>query len=195
MEMWNVRKVLSEMDAPEVGGQVLTVITLADDSASMAAVAHLALASAAMDISTSLVLTSDDPGSRGLSDACDLLTARNEAVRPNLRLFKGSSSVDEAESALTFISIVLNPDQPKFPAFVARGMVMMAISAGSVDQEQLARVLIAVGQEGLSVKGLVVTNPMRDDRSLGSLPDPSEQVTLFLQRRALEPWTGGADVR
>jgi len=195
MEMWNVRKVLSEVDAPEVRGRVLTVITLADDGASMAAVAHLAVASAAMEISTSLVLTSDDPGSRGLSDACDLLTARSEAVRPNLRLFKGSSSVNEAESALTFISIVLNPDQPKFPAFVARGMVMMAISAGSVDQEQLARVLIAVGREGLSVRGLFVTNPMRSDRSVGSLPNASEQVTRFLQRRALEPWTGGADVR
>jgi hypothetical protein len=194
-EMWNVRNVLSELDTPEVGGRLLTVITLADDSASMAGVAHLAVASAAMDISTSLVLTSDDPGSRGLSDACDLLTARNEAVRPNLRLFKGSSSLDEEESALTFISIVVNPDQPKFPAFVARGVVMMAISAGSVDQEQLARVLIAVGREGLSVRGLVVTNPMSGDRSLGSLPNASEQVTQFLQRRALEPWTGGADVR
>jgi len=195
MEMWNVRTFLSEMDTPEVGRRSLTVITLADDGASMAAVAHLAVASAAMEISTSLVLTSDDPGARGLSDACDLLTARSEAARPNLRLFKGSSSVDEAESALTFISIVLYPDQPKFPAFVARGMVMMAISAGSVSQEQLARVLIAVGQEGLSIRGLIVTNPMRGDRSLGSLPNASEQVTRFLQRRALEPWTGGADVR
>jgi hypothetical protein len=148
-----------------------------------------------MGITTSLVLTSDDPASRGLSDACDLLTARNEAARPNLRLLKGSSSVDEAKSTLNLISIVLNPDQPKFPAFVARGMVMMAIAAGSVDQEQLARVLIAVGNEGLSIRGLVVTNPMRGDRSLGSLPDEREQVTRFLQRRALEPWTGGADVR
>jgi capsular polysaccharide biosynthesis protein len=195
MEMWNVRKVLSEADAPEAGGRVLTFITLAGDSASMAAVAHLAVASAAMDISTSLILTSDDPGSRGLRDACDLLTARNEEARPNLRLFKGSTSADESESALTFISIVLNPGQPRFPAFVARGMVMMAIAAGSVDQEHFARVLIAVEQEGLSVRGLVVTNPLRGDRSLGSLPNTSEQVTQFLRRRALEPWTGGADVR
>ena len=110
-------------------------------------------------------------------------------------LFKGSSSVDEAESALTIISIVLNPDQPMIPAFVARGMVMVAISSGFVGQEQLARVLIAVGQEGLSVRGLVVTNPMSGDRSLGSLPNASEQVTRFLQSRALEPWSGGADVR
>jgi hypothetical protein len=195
IEKWNIRSVLNEVDAPEVGGRILTVITLADDNASMVAVAHLAVASAAMDVATSLVLTSDDPGSRGLSDASDLLTARCEEVRPNLRLFKGSSSADEAESALTVISIVLNPDQPKFPAFVARGMVMMAISAGSVDQEQLARVLIAVGQEGLSVRGLVVTNPVKGDTSLGSLPKTSEQVTRVLQQRAFAPWTGGADVR
>ncbi len=194
-ELWNVRKVLSYLDVPEVGRRVLTIITLADDSASMAAVAHFAVASAAMDIPTSLVLTSDDPGSRGLSDACDLLTARNEAARQQLRLCKGSAPVDEAESALTVISIVLNSDQPKLPAFVARGMVFLALSAGFVSQEQLARILIAVGQEGLSVEGLFVTNPMSADRTLGSLPNTNEQVTRFLQSRSLEPWTGNADVR
>ena len=186
---------LGHLGVPEVGRQVLTIITLADDSASMAAVAHFAVSSAAMEIPTSLVLTSDDSASRGLSDACDLLTARKEAARPNLRLFKGSSPVDEAESALTVISIVLNPDQPKLPAFVARGMVMLAISAGFVNQEQLVRVLIAIGQEGLSVKGLFVTNPMSGDRTFGSFPNTNEQVTQFLQSRTLEPWIGGADVR
>ena len=194
-ELWNVRKVLSYLDVPEVGRRVLTVITLADDGASMAAVAHFAVASAAMDIPTSLVLTSDDAGSRGLSDACDLLTARNEEARPQLRLFKGSAPVDEAENALSVISIVLNSDQPKLPAFAARGMVFLALSAGFVGEEQLARILIAVGQEGLSVEGLFVTNPMSADRTLGSLSNTNEQVTRFLQSRALEPWTGNADVR
>ena len=63
-EMWNVRKVLSELDTPDDGGRILTVITLTDDSASVAAVTHLAVASAAMGLSTSLVLTSDDPASQ-----------------------------------------------------------------------------------------------------------------------------------
>jgi capsular polysaccharide biosynthesis protein len=194
-ELWNVRKVLSYLDVPEAGRRVLTVITLAGDTASMAAVAHFAVASAAMDVPTSLVLTSDDPGTRGLSDVCDLLTARNEAARKKLRLFKGSSSVDEAESTLTVISIVLNPDQPKLPTFVARGMVFLALSAGFLGEDQLARVLIAVGQEGLSVEGLFVTNPMSADRTLGSLSNTNERVTRFLQSRALQPWTGNADIR
>ncbi len=194
-ELWNVRKVLNHLDVPEEGGRVLTVITLAEDTPSTAALAHFAVASAAMDIPTSLVLTSDDPGSRGLNDACDRLTAGGEPPRPNLRLCKGSPSVDEDESALTIISIVLSPDQPKLPAFVARGMVMLAISAGFVDQDHLARVLIAIGHEGLTVKGLFVTNPMSGDRTLGSLPSANEQVTQFRQSRALEPWSGGADVR
>jgi len=194
-ELWNVRKVLSYLDVPEVGQRVLTVITLAEDTASMAAVAYFAVASAATDIPTSLVLTSDDSGSDGLSDACDLLTARNESARPHLRLFKDSAPVDEAESALVVISIVLNSDQPKVPAFAARGMVFLALSAGFVDEEQLARILIAVGREGLSVEGLFVTNPMSADRTLGSVPNTNEQVVRFLQTRALEPWTGSADVR
>ena len=194
-ELWNVRKVLSYLDVPEVGQRVLTVITLAEDTASMAAVAYFAVAAAAMDIPTSLVLTSDDSGSGGLRDACDLLTARKEAARQHLRLFKGSAPVDEAESALAMISIVLNPDQPKVPAFMARGMVFLALSAGFVDEEQLARILMAVGREGLSVEGVFVTNPMSGDRTLGSLPNTNEQVGRFLQTRALEPWSGSADVR
>ena len=194
-EMWNVRKVLSGLDVLEVGRRVVTVITLADDSASMAAIAHFAVSSAEMDIPTSLVLMSDDSGLRGLSDACDLLTARSEAARPNLRLFKGSPPVDEAENELTVISIVLNPDQPKLPAFAARGTIFLALSAGFVGEEQLARVLIALGQEGLSVEGLFIANPMNADRTLGSLPNPNEHVTRSMQSRALEPWVRGADVR
>ena len=194
-ELWNVRKVLNYLDAPEAGRRELTVITLAGDGASMGAVAQFAVASAAMGVPTSLVLTSDDSGTRGLSDACDLLTARNEAARPKLRLSKGSSSVDEAESTLTVISIVLNPDQPKLPTFVARGMVFLALSAGFLGEEQLARVLIAVGQEGLSLEGLFVTNPISADRTLGSLSSTNERVTRFLQSRALQPWAGNADIR
>jgi len=194
-DLWNVRKVLGHLDLPGAGQRVLTVISLADDSSSVAAVADFAVASATMKVPTSLVLTSDDSGSRGLSEACDLLTARYEAPRPNLRLFKGSPPVDDADGSLTIISIVLNPDQPKLPAFVARGMVVLAISAGFVNPEQLIRVLIAIGQEGLSVKGLFVTNPLSGDRTLGSFPNANEEVTRFLQSRALEPWSGGARAR
>ena len=114
-DLWNVRKVFNHLEVPEAGGRVLTVITLADDTPSVAAIAHFAVASAAMDIPTSLVLTSDDPGSRGLSDACDLLTAGGETARPHLRLCKGSPSVDEDENGLTIISIVLNPDASQAP--------------------------------------------------------------------------------
>jgi hypothetical protein len=90
---------------------------------------------------------------------------------------------------------VLNSDQPKLPTFVARGMVFLALSAGFLGEDQLARVLIAVGQEGLSVEGLFVTNPMRADRTLGALSNTNERVTRFLQSRALQPWTGNADIR
>ncbi len=174
---------------------MLTVISLADDSSSVAVVAHFAVTAATMEIPTSLVLTSEDSASRGLSDACDLLTARDEVARPNIRLFKGSAPVDDADRALTVNSIVVNPDQPKLPAYVARGMVVVAVSANFVNQEQLVRVLIAIGQEGLHVEGLFVANPMSADRTLGTFPNANEQVTRVLERRTLEPWTGGANAR
>ena len=75
-------------------------------------------------------------------------------------------------------------------------MVVLALSAGFVsDSEQLSRILIAIGQEGLSVEGLFVTNPMSADRTLGSLPNANEASHSFLAVTSLEPWTGNADVR
>ena len=53
--------------------------------------------------------------------------------------------------------------------------------------------LIAIGQEGLHVEGLFVANPMSADRTLGTFPNANEQVTRVLERRTLEPWTGGAE--
>ena len=63
-EVWNVRKALRHLDLLETRRRELTIVTLADDSASVGAVAHFAVVCATMEIPTSLVLTSDDPGSR-----------------------------------------------------------------------------------------------------------------------------------
>ena len=64
-EMWNVRNVLSELDTPEVGGRLLTVITLANDSAQHGC-GHAYCGGLRGDgLGTSLVLTSDDPASAG----------------------------------------------------------------------------------------------------------------------------------
>ena len=114
-ELWNVRKVLRSLDSPEVGPRVLTVISLADDSSSVAVVAHFAVTAATMEIPTSLVLTSEDSASRGLSDAVAISSPPATRWRAQIRLFKGSAPVDDADRALTVNSIVVNPDQPKLP--------------------------------------------------------------------------------
>ena len=64
-----------------------------------------------------------------------------------------------------------------------------------VNQEQLVRVLIAIGQEGLSVEGLFVdeSDERRSDARLVSQRERAGDPSSYSQR-ALEPWTGGADV-
>ena len=115
------------------------MITLAKDGAGVALLTRVAIASASMDIPTSLVLTSDEQATVGLSNAFDVLTDRNEPGPKNLQLVKGSAPVDGNGGALTIISMVLDPNAPKLPAYVARGLVVLCVSAGFLDQEQPTR--------------------------------------------------------
>lgn len=112
---------------------------------------------------------------------------------------EGFPTLDESDSELTVISVVLDADHPKLPAFVARGTVVLAISAAEFRQEQLTRVLLALGHEGLAVKGLIVTNPVNSDRTSGTQPVSNIQVDRFLRQRALGPvteqWVGPGELR
>ncbi len=198
-ELWNVNRALSQLDLPADGQPVITVVTLSNDKPAIAGMVHFAVSSAVLGLPTSLILTSDDAASMGISGACDILSARNEVPRPNLRTLKGSPTLDESDSELTVISVVLDADHPKLPAFVARGTVVLAISAAEFRQEQLTRVLLALGHEGLAVKGLIVTNPVNSDRTSGTQPVSNIQVDRFLRQRALGPvteqWVGPGELR
>jgi capsular polysaccharide biosynthesis protein len=198
-ELWNVNRALSQLDLPADGWPVITVVTLSNDKPAIAGMVHFAVSSTVLGLPTSLILTSDDTASSGISGACDILSARDEVPRANLRILKGSPTLDDSESELTVISVVLDADRPKLPAFVARGTIVLAISAAEFRQEQLTRVLLALGHEGLSVKGLIVTNPLNSDRTSGALPRSSNQVDRFLRQRALGPvaeqWVGPGELR
>jgi len=181
-ELWSVNRALNCLDVPEHGQPMLTVITFAGDVASVSAVAHVALATSAMEIPTALFLTCDDAASRALSKAYDEVSLRRDELPVNLNISKGSPSIESADSALTVISVVVDPDNPRLPAYVARGNVVLAISAGTSNLEQLTRVMVAISREGLSVKGVIVTNPAREDRTSGASPQSNDHVTRFLQR-------------
>lgn len=185
-EVWDINKALSRLDFLD-GPPILTVITLAGDTSSVAAAVRIALATAAMNVNTALVVTSDDASSIGLGTACDRLSARNEAPRPNLRLSKGSGDVTDPNTDLTIISIVIDPDQPKLPAFVARGIVVLAYSAGFADRDQLTRVLMAARAGGVMIKGVVVTNPSPGDRTSGAFPELKDHAGRILRRRVFDP--------
>jgi capsular polysaccharide biosynthesis protein len=193
VERWNARKALYALGIAGSDPSHLTVISLIGDSASMAATCRTAIASASSGTRTSLVLTSDDESSVGLCNASDLLSARSEQARPNLEVLKGESPGEEADdggAALTIISIVVDPDRPKLPAYVVRGTVVLAVSARAATALQIAQVLIFLGDEGLSVKGVFVTNPSDDDESTGRPlhAQRADEVVRLRTMGGLPPW-------
>ncbi len=185
-ELWRVSKALDQLELPADGQPTITVITLAKDTAGIALMTRVAIASASMDIPTLLVLTSEDQSTTGLSNACDVLAARNEAGPANLQLVKDSTSATNDGAALTIISMVLDPDAPKLPAYVARGVVVLCVSAGFIDQEKLTRVLLAIGREALSVKGVFLANPLSNDQTTGLSTNSSDRASHLLHRRRLD---------
>ena len=182
-ERWNVIKAMTQLDAPPDGRLTLTVVTFAQDTVSMAALAQLAVTAAAMDIRTSIVCTSDDEGSQALRDACDLLAARGEAPRPSLTLYKGPPPIDDVSADLTIVSVVVDPAQPKLPPHLVSDAVVLAIPAGRIEEVDVARALIAVSQAGLSAKGAFVINPVVGDRTTGLSSGADAQVQEVLRRR------------
>lgn len=197
-EVWDINKALSRLDL--LGKPpVLTIVSLAGDAPSMAATVHVALATAATDVATALVLTSDDVSSGGLGAACDRLSVRRGTPRHNLHLSKGSGHLADSDTDLTIVSIVVDPDQPKLPAFVARETVVLMYSAGSANRDQLTRVLLTARSEGVVIKGIIVANPVPGDRTSGALPELNDHAGRILRRRLFttphEAMVGGAAER
>ena len=185
-ELWSVSRALDQLELRDDGQPTITVITLAKDIASVALLARVAISSASMGTPTSLVLTSDEQATLGLSNAYDTLAARNEPGPENLQLVKDSAPAESSDGALTVISMVLDPDAPKLPAYVARGLVVLCVSAGFVDLERLNRVLLAIGREGLAVKGVFVTNPVSSDHTTGVSADSVNRGSQLLRRARLD---------
>ncbi|HEY3941609.1 MAG TPA: Wzz/FepE/Etk N-terminal domain-containing protein [Acidimicrobiales bacterium] len=181
-ERWNVRKALHHLDLPEDGPSYLTVVGVADDTASFVATTRLAIAAAELGVPTALVLTSDDEASVGVRKARDLLVGRDGTVRANLQITREGPEV-RADTGLTVISIVVDPEQPDIPAEVARGPVVLAVTARFTSAEQVTRVLIAAGEGGLSMSGVVVTNPAGDDTTAGTDPSRTRRAAQVLGLR------------
>ena len=185
-ELLSVSNALDQLELSENDQPTMTVITLAKDVASMILVTRFASSSASMGIPTSLILTSDELTTLRLSDAYDTLVARGESGLKDLRIVKDSAPVESSDGALTIISMILDPDAPKLPAYVARGLVVLCVTAGFSDQEELNRVLLAIGREGLTIVGIFVTNPVGGDNTSGISPDFVTRGSQLLQRTRLD---------
>jgi capsular polysaccharide biosynthesis protein len=184
VERWNVQKAIRILGLAGEEHSRLSVISLAGDAASIVATCHVAIASAASGTRTSLLVTSDDESSTRLSNAGSILSARSEVARPNLIVEPQREGADDEQAALTIVSVVVDPEHPELGMDVAYGAVALAICSRTATAQQIADVLIFLGQKGLSVKGVFVTNPPSDDETVGR-PLQSMQADEVVRLRTM----------
>lgn len=177
VERWNVQKAIRTLGLAGEEHSRLMVISLIGDAASIAATCQIAIASAASGTRTSLLVTSDDESSTRLSNASSILSARSEVARPNLTIEHEPQreGTNDEHAGLSILSVVLDPEHPELPVEFTNGAVTLAICSRTATAQQVADVLIFLGEKRLSVKGIFVTNPPNGDETVGR-PLQSTQV-------------------
>jgi hypothetical protein len=98
-------------------------------------------------------------------------------ARPNLTIEHEPQreGANDEHAGLSILSVVLDPEHPELPVEFTNGAVTLAICSRTATAQQVADVLIFLGEKRLSVKGIFVTNPPNGDETVGR-PLQSTQV-------------------
>lgn len=171
VESWALRQVLRSLvgsKAQQRGGarpdhpQSLTVVSLSDDPRGLAVGPQLAAFAASLGVLTRLVPVV------GQEDAPALWACLNEASavsRPHLVL--GPRREDEGEADLTVHLVVVDRARPDLRQLPASDAVVLSVAAGTANEQQLARVAVAVDDVSRHIDGIVVADPDPADRTTG----------------------------
>jgi hypothetical protein len=144
----------------------ITVITLSNDVRGLATGPELAAFAASAGVRTHLVAAQRHQTAAALWAACSRLEEGQEAP-PGLSV--GTRLEHEPQVDLRVQLVVLDRLEPKLLDFSTGSVVVLALSAGSADAEDLARVAVTVDEAGERIHGVVVADADHLDRTTGRL--------------------------
>ena len=181
---WNLRKVLSYLVPGDLEDDLtICVAAFAEDRAALAAGPQLALAAAAFGLPADLK-ASDQEVFAPLRAACATLPkpARQGQIvelgprdedpwkrvwdTPDRRVTKGTQ--------LEVSVVALERSRPELSPFLGR--LILAVSAGFPEADDLAGVALAATEQGLKIDGILLVNPETGDSSVGMIPDRDEEL-------------------
>jgi hypothetical protein len=151
----------------------LSVISLASDPGALALGPQLAVFAASLGIPTALVVgPQQDPNfTATLRTAC---AEWSPPAGPGRML--RVAAVDDRNpgghpaALLSIVVSVVDGEQPEVPVTMRTTATVLAVSAGGVTAEQLARVAVSAASDGRDIAGFLVANPDPTDQTTGRIP-------------------------
>ena len=150
---------------------------------------QLAVFAASLGIPVSLVIgPQQDPNvTAALRTAC-AEWGRDQHDNLRVAVVDQGYPADSADSGFTVIVSVVDGAEPEVGATMEATATVLAVSAGAVTAEQLARVAISAAKDGREVNGILVANPDPLDHTTGRVP----QLVMPTARRMPSRMVGRA---
>lgn len=169
----------------------LTIITLAADGKALAVGPQLAGFTASMGVHTRLINAVGNQTAASLWAAC----AADRPGDPRQNLTVGEVRPGE-KAEFHVVLAVVDRKNPQFGHSLRTDKVVIAVAAGAATEEELARLAVAIDDEGGQIDGIIVADPDRSDRTTGRLTveERAKQIALPMRLTGV-PAEAGAGQR
>jgi capsular polysaccharide biosynthesis protein len=180
---WSMRQALQHLGLADVDGtghrgrdSSVAVMSLSSDPRALALGPQLAVYAARLGIPTALIVgPQQDPNvTATLRAACAGPAVVPPRRPPRLRVSVADQerAVRLPDAALTIVVAVVDGQNPKVTATMRAAMTVLAVSAGAVTAEHLARVAASLANDSRHIAGILVADPDPADHTTGRLPQP-----------------------
>ena len=162
------------------------MLSLSSDPKALALGPQLAVFAASLGIPTTLVVgpQQDANATATLRTACATPLGPSERSR-NLRLaVSDHDNADQLPGAgLTVVVAVVDGQDPRVADTMRATATVLAVSAGAVTAEQLARVATSAATDGRDIAGTLVADPDPADHTTGRVPELSRSAQRKMPTR------------
>jgi hypothetical protein len=184
---------VNDSDLKAGGGFSLAVLSLSSDPKALALGPQLAVFAASLGIPTTLVVgpQQDTRATATLHTACAAPLEPSEHSRYLRVTVSDEGDADRLPGAgLAVVVAVVDGENPQVADTMRAAVTVLAVSAGAVTAEQLARVATSAATAGRDIAGTLVANPDPADHTTGRVPELSRPVQRRMPTRMTGEYAG-----
>jgi len=163
-DSWTIRSLLHQLGAGREATDV-QVVVFDRDARAMSFAPQLAAVCAANGVPTTITMTANSESGAMLASACESLGGRRLRTKLSSALFLEADNVHLDKFRISVV--VVDPDEPTWPAVGKTAKTVVAVSAGFATAEQLGGFAIYALQSGQVIDGVVLVDPDPFDRTAG----------------------------